>query len=358
MAKQLAFDQDARNSIRRGVEKLARAVKVTLGPKGRNVVIDKSFGGPRVTKDGVSVAEEVNVEDPYENMGAQLVKVVASKTSDDAGDGTTTATVLAEAIYLEGLKGIAVGCDAMALHRGIAKAVAAIDGRLEELSQPVETYEKILQVATIASNNDAEVGKMIADAMDKVGRDGVITVEEGKGLETTVDIVEGMMFDRGYLSSHFVTHPDSMEAILEDPYLLIVDSKLSAVKDLVPLLELIAEQKRPLLILAEDVEGEALQTLVVNRMRGVVDVAAVKAPGYGDRRKAMLQDIAILTGAQVVSKELGLELAKVGVEHLGRARKIKITKEETTVLEGVGSSEEIEKRCAQIKKEIERSESD
>lgn len=358
MAKQLAFDEEARNSIKRGVQKLARAVKVTLGPKGRNVVIDKSFGGPRVTKDGVSVAEEVEVENPYENMGAQLVKVVASKTSDDAGDGTTTATVLAEAIYLEGLKSIAVGSDPMALNRGINKAVIAIDKKLEELSAPVETYEKIKQVGTIASNNDIEVGVMIADAMNKVGRDGVITVEEGKGLETTVDIVEGMLFDRGYLSSHFVTHPDSMECLLEDAYVLLCDSKLSAIRDLVPLLETIARDKKPLLIIAEDVDGEALATLVVNRMRGIFDAAAVKAPGYGERRKAMLEDLAVLTGGTVISKDLGLELEKVTVEQLGRARKIKVTKEETTILEGAGSSEEIEKRCAQIKRDIERSDSD
>jgi chaperonin GroEL len=358
MAKQLAFDQDAREKIKNGVQKLARAVKVTLGPKGRNVVLDKSFGGPRVTKDGVSVADEVELQDPYENMGAQLVKVAASKTSTDAGDGTTTATVLAEAIFLEGLKAVTAGADPMALNRGIRDAVDRVVETLDKMSKKVETHEKIRQIAAIAANNDNEIGEQIANAMDKVGRDGVITVEEGKALETEVEIVEGMQFDRGYLSPHFVTSPDTQEAILDDAYILIYDQKLSAIKPLIPLLEAVAKAKKPLLIISEEVEGEALATLVVNKLKGIFEACAVKAPGYGDRRRAMLEDIAVLTGGKLVSKELGIELEKVDIKELGRAKRVKVGKEATTILEGAGDSKEIEARCEQIRREVEKSDSD
>jgi chaperonin GroEL len=358
MAKQLAFDQEAREKIKGGVQKLARAVKVTLGPKGRNVVLDKSFGGPRVTKDGVSVAEEVELQDPYENMGAQLVKVAASKTSDDAGDGTTTATVLAEAIFLEGLKAVTAGADPMALNRGIGVARDRVIEQLDKMAKKVETHDKIRQVAAIAANNDAEIGEQIANAMDKVGKDGVITVEEGKALETEVEIVEGMQFDRGYLSPHFVTNPDTQEAVLDDVYILIYDQKLSAIKPLIPLLEAVAKAKKPLLVIAEEVEGEALATLVVNRLKGIFDACAVKAPGYGDRRRAMLEDIAVLTGGKLISKELGIELEKVDIKDLGRAKRVKIAKEATTVLEGAGDSKKIEARCDLIRKEIERTDSE
>ncbi|MBI3726601.1 chaperonin GroEL [bacterium] len=358
MAKQLAFDQEAREKIKGGVQKLARAVKVTLGPKGRNVVLDKSFGGPRVTKDGVSVAEEIELTDPYENMGAQLVKVAASKTSDDAGDGTTTATVLAESIFLEGLKSVTAGADPMALNRGIAAGVDRTIEILDKMSKKVETHEKIRQVATVAANNDAEIGEQIANAMDKVGRDGVITVEEGKALETEVEIVEGMQFDRGYLSPHFVTNPDTQEAVLDNALILIYDQKLAAIKPLIPLLETVAKAKRPLLVIAEDVEGEALATLVVNKLKGIFDACAVKAPGYGDRRRAMLEDIAVLTGGKLISKELGLELEKVAVSDLGQAKRVKVAKETTTVLEGAGSTDKINARCEAIRREVEKTDSD
>ncbi|MEZ0230937.1 MAG: chaperonin GroEL [Planctomycetota bacterium] len=358
MAKQLAFDQEAREKIKGGVQKLARAVKVTLGPKGRNVVLDKSFGGPRVTKDGVSVAEEVELSDPYENMGAQLVKVAASKTSDDAGDGTTTATVLAEAIFLEGLKAVTAGADPMALNRGINVARDSVLGQLDKMSKKVETHDKIRQVAAIAANNDAEIGEQIANAMDKVGKDGVITVDEEKTLDTRIEIVEGMQFDRGYLSPHFVTSPDTQEAILDDVYILIYDQKLSSIKSLIPLLEAVAKAKKTLLVIAEEVEGEARATLVVNKLKGIFDACAVKAPGYGDRRKAMLEDIAVLTGGKLISKELGIELEKVDIKELGRAKRVKIAKEATTILEGAGDSKKIEGRCELIRKEMERTDSD
>jgi chaperonin GroEL len=358
MAKQLAFDQEAREKIKGGVQKLARAVKVTLGPKGRNVVLDKSFGGPRVTKDGVSVAEEVELQDPYENMGAQLVKVAASKTSDDAGDGTTTATVLAEAIFLEGLKAVTAGGDPMALNRGINTARDRVLEQLDKMAKKVETHDKIRQVAAIAANNDAEIGEQIANAMDKVGKDGVITVDEEKTLDTRIEIVEGMQFDRGYLSPHFVTSPDTQEAILDDVYILIYDQKLSSIKSLIPLLEAVAKAKKPLLVIAEEVEGEALATLVVNKLKGIFDACAVKAPGYGDRRKAMLEDIAVLTGGKLISKELGIELEKVDIKDLGRAKRVKVAKEATTILEGAGDSKKIEGRCELIRKEMERTDSE
>ncbi|HZU95480.1 MAG TPA: chaperonin GroEL [Planctomycetota bacterium] len=358
MAKQLAFDQEAREKIKGGVQKLARAVKVTLGPKGRNVVLDKSFGGPRVTKDGVSVAEEVELQDPYENIGAQLVKVAASKTSDDAGDGTTTATVLAEAIFLEGLKAVTAGADPMALNRGIELARDKILEQLEKMAVKVEKQDKVRQVATIAANNDHEIGEQIANAMDRVGKDGVITVEEGKALDTEVEVVEGMQFDRGYLSPHFVTDPDAQEAVLKDAFILIYDQKLSAIKPLIPLLEAVRKAKKPLLVIAEDVEGEALATLVVNKLKGIFEACAVKAPGYGDRRKAMLEDIAVLTGGKLISKELGIELEKVEIKELGRAKTVKVAKEATTILEGAGASKQIEARVEQIRKEVERTDSE
>ena len=358
MAKQLAFDQEAREKIKGGVQKLARAVKVTLGPKGRNVVLDKSFGGPRVTKDGVSVAEEVELQDPYENMGAQLVKVAASKTSDEAGDGTTTATVLAEAIFLEGLKAVTAGADPMRLNRGIELARDKVLEALAKMTKKVETHDKIRQVARIAANNDDEIGEQIANAMDKVGKDGVITVDEEKTLDTKIEIVEGMQFDRGYLSPHFVTNPDTQEAILDDAYILIYDQKLSGIKQLIPLLEAVAKAKKPLLVIAEEVEGEALATLVVNKLKSIFDACAVKAPGYGDRRKAMLEDIAVLTGGKLISKELGIELEKVEIKDLGRAKRVKVAKETTTVLEGAGATKQIEARCDQIRKEMERTDSE
>ena len=358
MAKQLAFDQEAREKLKEGVQKLARAVKVTLGPKGRNAVLDKSWGGPRITKDGVTVAEEVELNDPYENIGAQLVKIASSKTSDDAGDGTTTATVLAEAIYLEGLKAISAGADPMALSRGVQKAAEHVAGHLESKAQTVETHEQRLQIATVAANHDDEVGAFIADAMLKVGETGVITVEEGKSLETEVDIVEGMKFDRGYLSPHFVSDPETMEAVLENAFVFLYDQKLSSVRPLIPLLEQIAKAKRPLLIICEDVDGEALATLVVNKLKGIVEVCAVKAPGYGDRRKAMLQDLAILTGGRVLSKDLGIDLEKVKLDDLGQARRVRSDKDNTLILEGSGKAEKVASRCEQIKAEIAASDSD
>ncbi len=359
-AKQLAFDQEARDALKNGVQKLARAVKVTLGPRGRNAVLDKSWGGPRVTKDGVSVAEEVELTDPYENIGAQLVKVASSKTSDDAGDGTTTATVLAEAIFVEGLKAITAGADPMSLQRGIQKASEAVVEKLESMAKKVTTHEQRLQIATVAANNDKEIGGYIADAMKRVGENGVITIEEGKGLETEVTVVEGMKFDRGYLSPHFVNNQDTMESVLDDAYIFIYDQKLSAIREIVPLLEMMnsAKKKRPLLLIAEDIEGEVLATLVVNRLKGIVESCAVKAPGYGDRRKAMLEDIAALTGGKLISKELGMDLAKIKLEDLGQAKRIRVDKDNTIILEGAGDKKAVEARCAQIKKEVEASDSD
>ena len=357
-AKQLAFDEEARNAIKRGVDELANAVKVTLGPKGRNVVIDKKFGAPTITKDGVTVAKEIELEDPNENMGAQMVKEVASKTSDVAGDGTTTATILAQAIYREGLKSVAAGHNPMALKRGIEKAVETTVGNLHDLSREIGEKTEIAQVAGISANNDQAIGDLIADAMEKVGKDGVITVEEAKSLETTLEVVEGMQFDRGYLSPYFVTDADRMEVILEDPYILIHEKKISALKDLVPLLEKSAQQGKPLLILAEDVEGEALATLVVNKIRGTIQAAAVKAPGYGDRRTAMLEDIAVLTNGRVISEDLGIKLENVTLSDLGTAKRIVIDKDNTTVIEGAGSKESIQGRIGQIRNQIEDTTSD
>lgn len=359
-AKQLAFETDARSALLAGVEKLAAAVKSTLGPRGRNAVIDKGWGGPTVTKDGVTVAEEIELLDKTENMGAKLVREAASKTSKVAGDGTTTATVLAEAIFKEAYKNLAAGADAMALNRGIQKAVAAAVEKLKSLAKPIDISKKddIINIAAISANNDFEIGKKMAEAFMRVGKDGVITVEEGRGLETTVEYVEGMQFDRGYLSPHFVTDPDHMVCELEKPYILVYEEKISNVAKLVPLLEEIARVKRPLLIIAEDVEGEALATLVVNKLRGILQVAAVKAPGYGDRRKAMLEDIAILTGAEPIFKDLGIELDRVRLSQLGQARKVTIDSENTTIIEGAGEAKAIQGRIAQIKSEIETTTSD
>ncbi|NIA06672.1 MAG: chaperonin GroEL, partial [Actinobacteria bacterium] len=357
-AKQLVFEEDARGKLLIGVEKLARAVKATLGPRGMTAILDKGWGAPTVTKDGVSVAEEVELEDKFEDLGAKLVKEVSSKTSDVAGDGTTTAVVLAEAIFKESLKNIAAGSNSMDLSRGIKKAVEAIVAELGKMSRPVKTSEEIRQIATIAANNDPSVGKILAQAMDKVGRDGVITVEEGKSLETTCEVVEGMQFDRGYLSPHFVTDAATMEVELDRPYILVYEDKISSVAKLVPLLEAVAKANTPLLIIAEDVEGEALATLVVNKLRGVLNVAAVKAPGYGDRRKAMLEDIAILTGAKPIFKDLGVDLESVGIADLGRAKKVHIDNDNTTIVEGVGQSTAIKGRIEHIRREIEATTSD
>ncbi len=357
-AKQLAFDENARNQIRQGVDVLASAVKVTLGPKGRNVVLDKKFGAPTITKDGVTVAKEIELEEPYENMGAQMVKEVASKTSDVAGDGTTTATILAQAIYREGLKNVAAGHNPMALKRGVEKAVDAVVGSLQEMSRETSEKTEIAQVASISANNDNEIGDLIADAMEKVGKDGVITVEEAKSLETTLDVVEGMQFDRGYLSPYFVTDPDRMEVVLEDPYILIHEKKISALKDLVPMLENVAQQGKPFLIVAEDVEGEALATLVVNKIRGTIRGAAVKAPGYGDRRTAMLEDLAVLTNGRVISEDLGIKLENVNLNDLGTAKRIIIDKDNTTVIEGAGSTEAIQGRINQIRRQVDDTTSD
>ncbi len=357
-AKQLAFDEEARNSIKQGVDKLAEAVKVTLGPKGRNVVLDKKFGAPTITKDGVTVAKEVELEDPYENMGAQMVKEVASKTSDVAGDGTTTATILAQSIYREGLKNVAAGHNPMALKRGIEKAVDTVVDAIQGLSKEVSEKTEIAQVAAISANNDFAIGDLIADAMDRVGKDGVITVEEAKSLDTNLDVVEGMQFDRGYLSPYFVTDPDRMEAILEDAVILIHEKKISTMKDLVPVLEQVAQQGKPLLIIAEDVEGEALATTVVNKIRGALRCAAVKAPGYGDRRKAMLEDIAVLTNGRVISEDLGINLENVTPNDLGTAKRIVIDKDNTTIVEGAGSTESIQGRIDQIRRQIEDTTSD
>ena len=357
-AKDVKFAVDARDKMLRGVDILANAVRVTLGPKGRNVVLDKSFGAPRITKDGVTVAKEIELEDKFENMGAQMVREVASKTSDQAGDGTTTATVLAAAIVKEGVKGVAAGMNPMDLKRGVDLAVSAIVEDLKKHSKAVTSNDEIAQVATISANGDSEVGRFIAEAMKKVGNEGVITVEEAKSLETELDVVEGMQFDRGYISPYFVTNAEKMRAELEDPYLLIYEKKLSALNDLLPLLEAVVQSGKPLLIIAEDVEGEALATLVVNKLRGGLKVAAVKAPGFGDRRKAMLQDIAILTGGQAISEDLGIKLEHVKLDMLGKAKKVMIDKENTTIVNGAGKKKDIEGRIAQIKAEIEETTSD
>ena len=358
MAKDITFDQDARNAIKKGVDKLAEAVKVTLGPKGRNVILDKKFGAPSFTKDGVSVAKEIELKDPIENMGAQLVKEVASKTADDAGDGTTTATALAQSIFATGIKNVAAGANPMDLKKGIEKAVAAVVENLASQSKAITNSDEIAQVGTISANNDSEIGTMIADAMDKVGKDGVITVEEAKGTETEVKTVEGMQFDRGYLSPYFVTNTDKMEAELESPYILIYDKKISAMKELLPVLEGVAQTGKPLLIIAEDVDGEALATLVVNKIRGSLKIAAVKAPGFGDRRKAMLEDIAILTGGTVISEERGYKLENASLEYLGTAEKVNIDKDNTTIVNGAGKKEDITARINQIKSQVESTTSD
>ncbi len=357
-AKQITYDAEAREHIRNGVRRLARAVKVTLGPRGRNVIIQKSFGSPTVTKDGVTVSKEIELDNPYENMGAQLVKEVASKTSDLAGDGTTTATVLAEAIFEEGLKNVTAGANPVALKRGMDKAVEACVERLKKMSVKVNGKKDIAQVGTIAANNDAEIGKMIAEAMDKVGQDGVITVEEGKSLATEVEWVEGMQFDKGYISPHFITNPKTMDVVYEKPYILVYEKKLTSIKELIPLLEQVAQSGRPLVIIAEDVEGEALATLVVNRLRGAFQCVAVKAPGFGDRRKAMLEDIAVLTGANPIMEATGKTLETVTLRDLGTARKVEIEKENTTIIEGAGAKDAIQGRIAQIRAEIEGTKSD
>ncbi|MEK7850201.1 MAG: chaperonin GroEL [Candidatus Omnitrophota bacterium] len=358
MAKQLLFSDEARRAILRGVEQLAKAVKITLGPKGRNVVLDKKFGSPTITKDGVTVAKEVELEDPFENMGAQMVKEVAEKTSDVAGDGTTTATVLAESIYREGLKNVTAGVNPMALKRGIEKAVEIVVEELKKLSTPIKDKKEVAQVATIAANGDEKIGSDIAEAMDKVGKDGVITVEEAKSTQTTLDVVEGMQFDQGYLSPYFVTDAEKMETSLEEPFILIFEKKISAIKELLPLLEKVAHSGKPLLIIAEDLEGEALTTLVVNKIRGTLNVCAVKAPGYGDRRRSMIEDIAILTGGKAITEDLGIKLENVGIDELGRAKRIKIDKDDTTIIEGAGKTQAINGRIAQIKKQIDDSDSD
>jgi chaperonin GroEL len=358
MAKSIIFSDEARQAILRGVDKLANAVKVTLGPKGRNVVIEKKFGSPLVTKDGVTVAKEIELKDPLENLGAQMVKEVASKTSDIAGDGTTTATVLAQAIYREGIKNVVAGSNPMDLKRGIDKAVEAVVAELKKMSKPIQGKKEIAQVGSISANNDVEIGNIIADAMEKVGKDGVITIEENKSTDTVLEVVEGMQFDRGYISPYFVTDPENMEAVLENPYILICDKKISNMKELLPILEQLAKQNAPFLIIAEDIEGEALATLVVNKLRGTLNCAAVKAPGFGDRRKEMLKDIAILTGGQVISEELGLKLENAKLSDLGRAKKIVVEKENTTIVEGAGSSEDIQARVNVIKKQIEETTSD
>jgi chaperonin GroEL len=358
MAKQLLFDEPARQSLLRGVTILSDAVKATLGPKGRNAILDKKFGAPTITKDGVTVAKEIELKDPWENMGAQLVKEVASKTSDVAGDGTTTATVLAYAILREGIKNVVAGANPMDLKRGIDKSVESVVEELKKLSRPVVDKKEIAQVGTISANNDPSIGELIAEAMDKVGKDGVITVEEAKSMATTLDVVEGMQFDRGYISPYFITDPDRMEASIDDAFILLHDKKISSMKDLLPILEQIAKMGKPLLIIAEDVEGEALATLVINKLRGTLQVCAVKAPGFGDRRKAMLEDIATLAGGQVIAEELGIKLESVKLTDLGRARKITIDKENTTIVEGAGEPAKIQGRVKQIKAQIEETTSD
>ncbi len=357
-AKQLQFDESARHALLRGIEKLAKAVKATLGPSGRNVILDKKFGSPTITKDGVTVAKEIELEDPYENMGAQLVREVASKTSDIAGDGTTTATVLAESIYKEGLRNVTAGANPTSLQRGIMKAVDAIVEELKKISKKVSARTEIAQVATVSANWDKTIGEIIADAMDKVGKDGTITVEEAKSIETTLDVVEGMQFDKGYLSPYFVTNAEAMEAALENPYILIHEKKISSLKDMLPLLEKVAKAGRPLLIIAEDVEGEALATLVVNKLRGTLQVCAVKAPGFGDRRKAMLEDIAVLTGGRCITEDLGIKLENVKLDDLGKAKRITIDKENTTIVEGEGKQNDIQGRVNQIRRQIEETTSD
>src|SRR6476659_427406 len=358
MAKMIAFDQEARDAMRRGVQKLARAVKVTLGPKGRNVILQKSFGSPTVTKDGVTVAKEIELEETYENMGAQMVKEVASKTSDVAGDGTTTATVLAEAIFNEGLKAVAAGVNPVQMKEGIEKAVEDIAAELKRMSIKIKSTQEMAQVCTVDDNGDTEIGKMLAEAMEKVGKDGVITVDEGKSLGTEVEWVEGMQFDRGYLSPYFVTDPNSMHCELEDAFVLVHEKKITSVKDLVPVLEAVVNAGKPLLIVAEDIEGEALATLVINKLRGTFNVAAVKAPGFGDRRKAMLEDISILTGGQAIFEDLGIKLESVTLNELGRAKKVIIDKDNTTIIEGAGKSGDIKGRIDQIRREIENTTSD
>ena len=358
MAKQIIFGEDARGKILRGVDQLANAVKITLGPKGRNVVLDKKFGPPSSTKDGVTVAKEIELEDPFENMGAQMVNEVASKTSDVAGDGTTTATVLAQAIYREGMKNVAAGANPMDLKRGIEQAVDFVVGEIHRLSKPTKDHREIAQVGTISANNDETIGELIAESMEKVGKDGVITVEEAKGIETSLDIVEGMQFDRGYLSPYFVTDPERMEAILEEPYILLNEKKISSMKDLLPILEQIAKMSKPLLIIAEDVEGEALATLVVNKLRGTLTCTAVKAPGFGDRRKEILNDIAILIGGNVISEDIGIKMENVTLNDLGRAKRVTIDKENTILVEGGGKTPEIEGRVRQLRIQIEETTSD
>ena len=358
MAKMIAFDQEAREAIRRGVSKLARAVKVTLGPKGRNVILQKSFGSPTVTKDGVTVAKEIDLEDVYENMGARMVREVASKTSDVAGDGTTTATVLAEAIFNEGLRAVVAGVNPVQMKQGIEKAVGDITEKLQKMSIKIKDRSEMANVASIASNNDREIGNLLADAMEKVGKDGVITVDEGKSLQTSVEWVEGMQFDRGYLSPYFVTDPVTMQAVLDDAYVLVFEKKIANVKEMVPLLEAVVQQGRPLLIVAEDVEGEALATLVINRLRGTFKCVAVKAPGYGDRRKAMMEDIAILTGGTAVFESLGIKLETLPLTDLGRAKKVIVDKDNTTIIEGAGKTADIKARIEQIRREIDNATSD
>ena len=358
MAKQLNFDEAARQALLRGVQKIAKAVKATLGPSGRNVILEKKFGSPTITKDGVTVAKEIELPCVYENMGAQLVKEVSSKTSDVAGDGTTTATVLAEAIYSEGLRNVTAGANPTSLQRGILKATEAVVAKLKDISAPVTKTQEIAQVATVSANWDTEIGKIIADAMDKVGKDGTITVEEAKSIETTLEVVEGMQFDKGYLSPYFVTNAESMEAIIENGYILIHEKKITSLKDMLPLLEKVARSGKPLLIIAEDVEGEALATLVVNRLRGTLNICAVKAPGFGDRRKAMLEDIAILTGGRCITEDLGIKLENIELSDLGQAKRITVDKENTTIVEGNGTSDAIAGRVAQIRRQIDETTSD
>jgi chaperonin GroEL len=357
-AKQLQFDENARHTLLRGIEKLAKAVKATLGPSGRNVILDKKFGSPTITKDGVTVAKEIELEDPYENMGAQLVREVASKTSDVAGDGTTTATVLAESIFKEGLRNVTAGANPTSLQRGIMKAVEAITEELKKISKKVSDRTEIAQVATVSANWDKTIGEIIADAMDKVGKDGTITVEEARSIDTTLEVVEGMQFDKGYLSPYFVTNAEAMEAVLDNPYILIHEKKISSLKDMLPLLEKVAKAGRPLLIIAEDVEGEALATLVVNKLRGTLQVCAVKAPGFGDRRKAMLEDIAVLTGGQCITEDLGIKLENIKLDDLGKAKRVTIDKENTTIVEGSGKNADIQGRVSQIRRQIEETTSD
>jgi chaperonin GroEL len=357
-AKEIIFKEEARQKILKGVKTLADAVKVTLGPKGRCVILDKSYGGPHITKDGVTVAKDIELEDKFENMGAQMVKEVAGKTADKAGDGTTTATVLAEAIYTEGLKNVAAGANPMDLKRGMERALKTIVAELEKRSKKVETSNEIAQVATISANNDPEIGQLIAKAIERVGKDGTLTIEDGQGFETTLDVVEGMNFDRGYLSAYFMTHPESQECVFDDAFILIYDKKISGIKEMIPILQAVAETGKPLLIIAEDVEGEALATLVVNRLRAGLKVCAVKSPGFGDRRKAMLEDIAILTAGEVISEEVGIKLEAVALQQLGRAKKVVIKKDETTIIEGAGSKDAIKKRVEMITRQIEESTSD